>query len=119
MTMKKLMLGSMIALAPLAALAQGPLAGNMASTQAASTAGVASTQGTQAAAKAGGNGGVIVGAFSGNIGNVQTSALGVARPTGSSTLTSARQYNVGGTISGGLAINAAGKPVGPLAKGST
>jgi hypothetical protein len=96
-------------LAPFAALAQVPGATNTATTSAGSNASVGSTQATMAAAKVGGNGGVLVGAISGNTTSVQTSALGVAGPAGSSTLTSATQYNVGGTISGGLAINAAAK----------
>jgi hypothetical protein len=112
--MKKLLLGSVIALVPVVALAQVPASTNVASPHAGSTAGVSSTQGTQATTRVAGNGGAIVGAFSGNISNVQTGATGVAGPAASSTLTTAKQYNVGGTIGAGLAINANGKPMGPL-----
>jgi hypothetical protein len=90
---------------------------NIAKTSAGSTAGVASIQGTQAQIKAGGAGGVVVGAVSGNYTGVGTTALGKAGPAGSYTDTTATQTNVGGTVSGGLAI---GKSSGrmPAAGGS-
>ena len=51
---------------------------NLSKTTAGSTAIVGSMQGTNAQAKAAGNGGVIVGAVSGNYTSVETTALGKA-----------------------------------------
>jgi hypothetical protein len=78
---------------------------NLATTSAGSTAGVQSSQGTQAKANAAGNGGVIVGAVSGNYTSVETTALGKASPAGSYTDTTATQTNLGGTAAAEVAIN--------------
>jgi hypothetical protein len=106
--MRKFLLAATM-MVPFAAFAGGSglsVAGdvNLAKTSAGSTAGVASVQGTQAQIKAGGSGGVVVGAVSGNYTAVETTALGKAGPAGSYTDTTATQTNVGGTVSGGLAI---------------
>lgn len=85
---------------------------NLAKTSAGSTAAVGSMQGTNAQAKAAGNGGVIVGAVSGNYTSVETTALGKAGPMGSYTDTTATQANVGGTVAAGLALNKGGRPMG-------
>jgi hypothetical protein len=79
--------------------------GNLATTSAGLSAGVQSTQGTHAQANVSGNGGVIVGAVSGNYTSVATTALGKAGPAGSYTDTTATQTNVGGTVASGLAVN--------------
>jgi hypothetical protein len=86
---------------------------NVAQTTAGSTAGVQSTQGTRAQTNATGNGGVVVGAVSGNYTSVATTALGKAGPSGSYTDTTATQTNIGGTAAAGLAINPGGqsKPI--------
>jgi hypothetical protein len=114
--MRKLLLAGVIALAPVAAVAgSGPVGeSHSASTQAGSTAGVASVQGTRAGVFAGGNGGVLTGAVSGNMTQVNTSALGVTGPLGSYTTTGAQQVNVGGTLTGGLAANKTTQRMTPL-----
>ena len=78
---------------------------NLSKTTAGSTAIVGGMQGTNAQAKAAGNGGVIVGAVSGNYTSVDTAAAGTAGPMGSYTNTTATQTNLGGTLAGGLALN--------------
>ncbi len=89
---------------------------NLSKTTAGSTAVVGSMQGTNAQAKAAGNGGVIVGAVSGNYTSVETTALGKAGVKGSYTDTTATQTNIGGTLAGGLALNKdAGHGGGPRA----
>jgi hypothetical protein len=109
--MRKILLASVIVLAPFAAFAAGPqgssVAGdvNISNTQAGSTAGVSSEQGTHAGVGVAGNGGVAVGAVSGNYSDVNTTAKGVAGPAGSSTKTTAQQTNIGGTVAGGVAAN--------------
>ena len=97
----------------------GIIAGDVSRSAANSTAGVASTQRTGANAIAAGNGGVIVGAVSGNYTQVQTTATGQARPHDTWTSTNAQQTNVGGTVTGGRAINAGtGKGASGMAGGS-
>jgi hypothetical protein len=78
---------------------------NLAKTSASSNAGVSSGQGTTAGAKVGGNGAVITGAVSGNYTQMNTAAGATAGPKGSFTNTNAQQVNIGGTVSGGLAVN--------------
>lgn len=116
--MRKFLLAATMLALPLAAFAGQPngliAAGdlNLALTGAASTAGVQSTQGTKAQSNVAGNGAVIVGAVSGNYTSVETTALGKAGPAGSYTDTTATQVNVGGTVTGGLAINQTGNQRG-------
>jgi hypothetical protein len=103
--MKKLLVASVFALAPLTAFAGGFVAAgdiNNASTSVSSSAGVGSTQGTGAGSMVDGKGAVVVGAVSGNYTSVQTGGTANAGPKGSSTTTNAQQTNVGGTISGGM-----------------
>ena len=69
-----------------------------------------STQGTNAQARVAGNGGVIVGAVSGNYTAVETTAAGKGSPMGSYTDTTATQTNIGGTLAGGLALNKNARP---------
>jgi hypothetical protein len=99
---RKLLLTGVLALAPLAAFAGGNLAQTSANSSAEIVDGI---QGTGAHALVGGNGGVIVGAVSGNYSTVGTSGVGRAGPLGSYTNTTVTQTNVGGTVSGGLATN--------------
>lgn len=82
---------------------------NVAKTAAGSTAGVQSSQGTHAQATAAGNGGIVVGAISGNYTAVDTTAAGRAGPGGSFTQTTATQTNIGGTAAAGYAINKTGR----------
>lgn len=109
--MRKFLLAATI-LAPFAIgpayAAGGTLSGDLkvTTTAAGSTASVASDQGTHAQVMAGRTGGVVVGAVSGNYTSVDTSALGKAGGGTSYTNTTATQTNVGGTLAGGLAINA-------------
>lgn len=110
--MRKFLLAATM-LVPFAAFAGGAdlsIAGdgNLAKTTANSTAGVQSTQGNHAQATTGGNGGIMVGAVSGNYTSVATTALGRAGPAGSYTDTTATQTNVGGTMASGQAINQTG-----------
>ena len=64
---------------------------NLSKTTAGSTAIVGGMQGTNAQARTAGNGGVIVGAVSGNYTSVETTAGGMAGPKGSYTDTTATQ----------------------------
>lgn len=108
--MKKLLLASVITLAPFTAFAGGFVAAgdvNQSSTSAASNAGVNSQQGTAAGAAAY-KGSVVVGTVSGNYTSVNTGAAAVSGPKGSATSTTAQQTNIGGTISGGSAHGQAG-----------
>jgi hypothetical protein len=120
--MKKMLFAGVFSLVPFVAfagngwVAAGDL--NSATTQAGSTAGVSSVQGTGAMAKAGGNGGVMVGAVSGNYTSVDTGSSAQTGPGGSSTHTAATQTNVGGTISGGLAANKHGNGASGVAGGA-
>jgi len=82
---------------------------NLGMTSAGSTATVGSVQGTTAGAGAARTGAVVVGTVSGNHTAVETSALGKTSPKGGSyTQTTAQQTNIGGTVSGGLAVNKPG-----------
>ncbi|HUN38700.1 MAG TPA: hypothetical protein VMU81_00270 [Acetobacteraceae bacterium] len=103
--MRKILLAvTILGLAAAPAFAGGIAAGdlNIAGTSASSNAGVSSMQGTGTGAMVAGNGGVAVGAVSGNYTSVDTSALGAAGPKGSYTNTTATQTNVGGTVVGGV-----------------
>ncbi len=122
--MRKFLLAATI-LAPFAvapAFAGGGSGGGMisgdsdlATTSAGSSARLAASK-VPRPAKAAGNGGVIVGAVSGNHTSVATTAAGQAGPQGSATQTTATQANVGGTVAAGLAVNKdGGRDAGPRA----
>jgi hypothetical protein len=126
-SMKKILLASVIALAPFAAFAVDPNHGttttsgavvgdiNDATTSSSSNAGVGSRQGTGAGVSVGGNGGVSAGAVSGNSSQVKTTASGTASPGSSATKTTAAQSNIGGTVASGEASN---RKWGPQSTGS-
>jgi hypothetical protein len=101
-------MAGVIALAPFSAFAGSFIAAgdiNQASTSSQSMAGVQSDQGTWAKTGVGGNGAVVLGTVSGNYTTVNTQGQAKAGPGGSSTSTQAQQFNIGGTISGGVADN--------------
>ena len=104
--MKKLLLASMLALAPFAVFAEQPKAFvaagdiNSAATQAGSSVDVGSTQDTNAQTGRGFAG--AAGAVSGNYTTIQTGAAAKAGPAGSQVRTTGTQLNVGGTSIGKL-----------------
>jgi hypothetical protein len=87
----------------------GMISGNVALTTSGSNAGVSSVQGTTANAKLAGNGGVIVGAVSGNYTAVDTRSAAKAGQGHAKTETTAQQTNIGGTVAGGLVFNKDGR----------
>jgi len=106
--MRKLLLAATILGLAVAPAFAGGIAGDadIGISSANSTAGVSSSQGTQAGVTAAKNGGVVVGAVSGNYTAVDTSAMGATSPKGASyTNTTATQTNIGGTVGGGVVGN--------------
>jgi hypothetical protein len=87
----------------------GMISGNVALATSGSNAGVSSVQGTMANAKLAGNGGVIVGAVSGNYTAVDTMSAAKAGQGHAKTETTAQQTNIGGTVAGGLVSNKDGR----------
>jgi hypothetical protein len=103
--MRKILLVSVIALAPLAAFADdhhGGTSSSVSRTDSSSGAGVLSNEKTNAGVDVGGNGHIAAGAVSGNTSSMETQGrASVGRDGSTKTNATATQTNTGGTLAGG------------------